>query len=229
MYYPRLLIFLLFLCLHSLGQETQLQFKAAFGTEDLIVGEHSFQSAEGEEIQISELKFYCSNIRFWQDETMIWEEPRSFHLVDCSSLPSCKIGFGQKINTAFNKISFDLGIDSITNISGAMGGDLDPTKGMYWTWQSGYINFKLEGKHPLCTAVNKEFQIHLGGYQYPYQSLQEVILKVKNQNDIIICLNIEEVLKHIDWINKSNIMSPSTESVLLAQKVAQAFSTTLTR
>ncbi|MES2478566.1 MAG: MbnP family protein [Bacteroidota bacterium] len=229
MYPLKLFIFLLLLCSNSFAQVTQLQFKAKFGSEDLIVGEHSFKSAEGEEIQISGLKFYCSNIRFWQDETIIWEEGNSFHLVDCSTLTTSIISFGQKINATFNRVSFDLGIDSITNTSGAMGGDLDPTKGMYWTWQSGYINFKLEGKHPLCTAVSKEFQFHLGGYQYPYQSLQTVNLKVKKQNSIIIYLNIEEVLKHIDWIKKSSIMSPCAESVLLAQKVAQAFSTTLTR
>jgi hypothetical protein len=229
MYRFKLLIFLTLLCSNSFAQDMQLQFKATYQSEDLIVGEHIFKSTEGEDIQISGLKFYCSNIRFWQNETIIWQEPHSFHLVDCSSLVASTINFGQKTNKEFDRISFDLGIDSVTNTSGAIGGDLDPGKGMYWTWQSGYINFKLEGKHPLCTAVNKEFQFHLGGYQYPYQSLQTVNLKVKKQNSIIIYLNIEEILKYIDWIKKSSIMSPCAESVLMAQKVAQAFSSTLSR
>jgi hypothetical protein len=45
----------------------------------------------------------------------------------------------------FDAIQFNLGLDSLTNVSGALGGDLDPTKGMYWTWQNGYVNFKLQG------------------------------------------------------------------------------------
>ena len=61
-------------------------------------------------------------------------------------------------NIPFSKLKFQLGIDSLTNVSGAMGGDLDPTKGMYWTWQSGYINMKIEGKSNSCKTRKNQFQ-----------------------------------------------------------------------
>ena len=79
-----------------------------------------------------------------------------------------------------DKIKFNLGIDSLTNVSGVMGGDLDPTKGMYWTWQSGYINFKMEGSSAVCPTRNHEFQFHIGGYQDPFYAMQTLELEVKN-------------------------------------------------
>jgi hypothetical protein len=46
-----------------------------------------------------------------------------------------KLSFDLPTYLKYDQIQFQLGIDSLTNVSGAMGGDLDPTKGMYWTWQ----------------------------------------------------------------------------------------------
>ena len=60
------------------------------------------------------------------------------------------------------RIYFQIGIDSLTNVSGDLDGDLDPALGMYWAWNSGYINMKLEGKSSSCKSVKKEFQFHIG-------------------------------------------------------------------
>ena len=57
-----------------------------------------------------------------------------------------------------------------------MGGDLDPTKGMYWAWQSGYINFKMEGSCSQCLATKNNFEFHLGGYQQPFYAMQTIEL-----------------------------------------------------
>ena len=75
-------------------------------------------------------------------------------------------------DTEFDAIQFNLGIDSLTNVSGALGGDLDPTKGMYWTWQNGYVNFKLQGTSDLCNNPKNEFEFHLGGYLKPFNNYE---------------------------------------------------------
>ena len=100
-------------------------------------------------------------------------------------LSSPEINFYQLVNAENDKSlqldfeeigsnTFYLGVDSLTNSNGAMGGDLDPTKGMYWTWQSGYINVKIEGKYSGCNTRNNKFQFHLGGYQNPFQTIQKI-------------------------------------------------------
>jgi len=127
-------------------------------------------------------------------------------------------------NLKFTKIKFNLGIDSITNVSGAMGGDLDPTKGMYWTWQSGYINLKLEGKSKLCKTRNNEFQFHLGGYQNGDNALQTIILNVSENKEIDILIDIEQFVAAIDLSEQNQIMSPGKKAVLLSEKFSKIFS-----
>jgi len=48
-------------------------------------------------------------------------------------------------------------VDSLANVSGAMSNDLDATKGMYWSWQSGFINLKIEGKSASCKTRKINF------------------------------------------------------------------------
>ncbi|MGB4959608.1 MAG: MbnP family protein, partial [Saprospiraceae bacterium] len=123
-----------------------------------------------------------------------------------------------------NKISFYLGIDSMTNVSGAMGGDLDPTKGMYWTWQSGYINFKLEGKTSLCPAKNNAFTYHIGGYKQPNYALQKIALPVHVQgHDLKVKLDIKALVNSIDFAQLHHIMSPSAAAVKLAEQLSKHF------
>ena len=114
----------------------------------------------GDSIQLKSLKFYISNIELVNGDKVVWQQKNSFHLIDASKNESLQIPLKHQSNLNFTKIKFNLGIDSMVNVSGALGGDLDPTKGMYWTWQSGYINFKLEGKSKKCKTRNNEFHFH---------------------------------------------------------------------
>jgi hypothetical protein len=45
-------------------------------------------------------------------------------------------------------IRFLLGVDSARNVSGIQTGALDPARGMFWTWNSGYVMAKIEGSSP---------------------------------------------------------------------------------
>ena len=46
-------------------------------------------------------------------------------------------------------------------------GVLDPSGAgadMYWTWNSGYIFFKMEGTSPAATGMGNSFMYHIGGF-----------------------------------------------------------------
>ena len=105
-----------------------------------------------------------------------------------------------------------------------MGGDLDPTKGMYWAWQSGYINFKLEGTSDACKSRNHEFQFHVGGYQQPFYCLKSLTFAVKQAQLMTINLDVKKILDNLDLKTHHHIMSPNKEAVILAQKISEAFS-----
>ena len=173
-------------------------------------------------LRIETLKFYISRFRFLLQDKVVFEEKSKFRLLDWEDPETFNMNIKYpKIN--FDRISFCIGIDSLTNVSGAMGGDLDPLKGMYWTWQSGYINFKLEGFLNKSKSRNGQFQYHLGGYQYPFNSLQEISFEVLDPFNLELNFLLDQFLNNADLENNSEIMSPSMKAVFLSNQFEVCF------
>jgi hypothetical protein len=201
-----------------------IAFKLSINHHYINVGEKHFTHATSDSISFDVIRFYISNVQFFYEEEFISSLEKKHHLVDLENPESLKINLGKNAQLDFNKIKFDLGIDSLTNVSGAFGGDLDPTNGMYWTWQSGYINFKLEGVTPSCPARKNFFQFHLGGYQAPFSNVQAVELDIADKKNIIIELPIDLLLEKINLTQTYKIMSPNQPAVDLTKLIASLFS-----
>jgi hypothetical protein len=184
-----------------------------------------YTSDKKDTVIIEALRFYISSIELMNNDRAVWKEMNSYHLIDASEASSLAITLSSPPNIAYNKIKFNLGIDSSTNVSGALGGALDPTRGMYWTWQSGYINLKLEGKSKLCKNRNNEFAFHLGGYNGTYNALQTVILNVAAKEKINISFDVATFFSTVDLASLNNIMSPGKEAVALANQISKLFTT----
>lgn len=193
-----------------------------FGKNRLVLNDSIYFLEKNNTIKFEFLKFYISNIEFLENDISVFKEKKSYHLMDADSIHKT-ISLLHSSKIKFNKIKFNLGIDSLTNVSGALGGDLDPTKGMYWTWQSGYINFKVEGVSSLSTHQKKEFQLHLGGYAYPFNTLQNFILPITNQNKINIEFNLQQFINGVDLSKQHHIMSPSEQAIPLSQLLSSCF------
>ncbi len=174
-------------------------------------------------IEISVIKFYISNIAFCQNDQLVAELDKKHHLVDMENPASQFIQHTSEHTLQYNCIRFSIGVDSLTNVSGAMGGDLDPVLGMYWTWQSGYINFKLEGKSKVCPARKNQFTYHIGGYEYPYNTLQQVHLPVAHSNDIVIDIDIRQLLNQLQLQDVFEVMSPCEKAMVIAKKISSVF------
>ncbi len=216
-------VLLAFLLSHILSdaQRVNISFNAALDGKELLHSLLVVKNAK-DTLQINQLKFYISNIQFLKDDEIVFKELNSYHLIDFSLPASTTISIKTFRSISYNSIRFYLGIDSLTNVSGALGGQLDPTHGMYWTWQSGYINFKMEGQVSRKEEPSKEFQFHLGGYQQPFNALQKVELNVSDE-DIKIALNLNPFLKLINLSRDHHIMSPSTKAVELSEMLAKNF------
>jgi hypothetical protein len=167
----------------------------------------------GDSIRIQTLRFYLSGLQAWAQDL---DDPGSLSL-------SLSIPAGAQPDA----ISFQLGIDSTTNVSGALGGDLDPVLGMYWAWQSGYINFKLEGSSPLCPTRHHAFQYHLGGYLPPFAALQNIRLSLppaaQGRTELVVGLAIDRFLAGIDLRTTHTVMRPCAEAVALSELLASLF------
>lgn len=200
-----------------------VDFKFIYHQRDLIM-DNLYVRNNQESIQFETLKFYISNLRFNLNNENTFIEKNSFHLIDMEDRNSLHVSVPDSLNGSIRNLSFNLGIDSTTNVSGAMGGDLDPTKGMYWTWQNGYINFKLEGKSTLCKTRNNEFQFHIGGYMNPFTTLQKIELPINKVGSCTIVFDLEQLMDKIDLSILNHVMSPQLDAVEISKKIVTAFS-----
>ncbi len=213
-----------FFFISSKAQSLSLIHFEAYLNEAPLKLDSVYSLAYGQTISISTLKFYISDIQYLQDNKIIEKEPQSFHLINFEDEKSLDLLIKRTNTEKFNQLKFVVGIDSITNVSGALGGDLDPTKGMYWAWQSGYINAKIEGECSLSGGKNKTFEFHLGGYNDPFLSAQQLILDKKVEGNIHIKLELDHFFNQIDIGNQHHIMSPGKEALELSKKFSSMFS-----
>jgi len=175
-------------------------------------------------IEVEMLRFYISGIELQNHGKVVWKEENGFHLVDAEISNSLSVQLHPPTSFFYDQLRFKIGIDSAVNVSGAMPGDLDPTKGMYWTWQSGYINMKVEGKSNLCKNPRTEFQFHLGGYQYPFGTCQSITLEVEKREKIVLAIDIEKLISRIDLSNMDHVMTPGADAKVLSEKLPRLFS-----
>lgn len=221
------IVFLLLFCISLLAQNKSDSLSVNFHLEfDKLPLElnKKYVSANKDTLSITAFKCYVSNIKIQYSDNSSFTQKNSFHLLDFDNPNSFQIPITKKSYKLISKIIFNIGIDSLTNTSGAMTGDLDPIKGMYWAWQSGYINMKIEGKSSSCnpetSGRKNEFQFHIGGYLKPYYAMQTIEIN-SNQNGNINSNINENVNIGIDLNDFfSNIQLSKTNSVMIPGKYA---------
>ncbi len=199
-----------------------LKFNFTYESDSLQLNKY-YSLNSNDSVEISSLKFYLSNIVLLRDHEAIWKEANSFHLIDAEVKGSTQLELIVKSGVRYDELSFNLGIDSLTNVSGVMGADLDPSNNMYWTWQSGYINFKLEGRSNVCLTRKNEFKFHLGGYQFPYNSLQRVDVSTLQDASIELQLDLKEIIDELELGELNHIMSPSASAVKMSSDISNKF------
>ncbi len=199
-----------------------ITFIPVFGDASLTL-DSVYISGTGDSVKFETLRFYISGVQLFNNNTMVYAEDRSFHLLDASDPGSFHIALRLSSHMVWNTVKFNIGIDSITNVSGAQGGALDPVHGMYWAWQSGYINFKLEGKSSAYGTSKNRFEFHIGGYQAPFNTLRNVTVKAENINNLRIYFDLKKLLDAQDLKKQNHIMSPNKNAVIFSEQISRSF------
>lgn len=205
----------------------KLSFSFKIPTSDsVLINENKISviSSKSDTIHINKLKFYISDFKITDNNKREAKSNENAYLIDLLSDQEFKfeLNFDKKINPI--KLYFTLGIDSILNSSGVLGGALDPTKGMYWTWNSGYINMMIEGKSRSCPTKNNQFQLHLGGFLYPNHSWQTVTLDLTDSKKQTVLFDVKKFFEFIQVEKNYKIMSPGIEAGQALKVAANCFS-----
>jgi hypothetical protein len=147
-----------------------LTFDNRFGNEPLSF-EHDYTNAQGEQLRVTLLNYYISNIQLMQEDGTTYTVPQdsSYFLVR-HNVPQSRTLALRVPDGKYTSVKFVIGVDSLRSTQGAASrkGVLDvgaQARGMYWQWNSGYIFFKMEGKSPASPdSLKNNFYYHIGGY-----------------------------------------------------------------
>ncbi|MEO5944002.1 MAG: MbnP family protein [Ferruginibacter sp.] len=150
--------------------DLSVEFDNVVGSSDLQLNTATYTNAAGESFKITKLKYYVSNFVLTNVNGTVYTVPQDscYFLIDESIAsthePILKVPEGE-----YKTLTFTVGVDSLRNTMdiSKRTGVLDSTataSDMYWSWNSGYIFFKIEGTSPAVTAAGNIFQYHIGGF-----------------------------------------------------------------
>lgn len=152
----------------------EIEFENKVGSQPLVLNSQTYKNANGDDFTISSFKYYISNIQLIKANGKSVLLPETYYLIDAADKASshqlaAKIPAGDYVS-----IKMTIGVDSARNFSGAQAGALDPAKGMFWTWNSGYIFVKLEGNSAKSTTADNKLTFHIGGAKAPNNTIRTV-------------------------------------------------------
>ena len=207
----KLCLLLLILPAYSKAQPG-ISIQAHWNGIPLESGRYYPLSSAGDSIRMDVLRFYLGVLPSGE------AAQTEHHLVDMSVPESMHFALGSTAENPHPKLL--LGVDSMTQMDGAGGGALDPTQGMYWTWQSGYIHLKLEGSMRRTDGTQMPFSYHIGGFEGKDNTLQSI----SADSSGILKPNLAALFRQITPESNRDIMSPGAKAVSVSRAWKDCFS-----
>jgi hypothetical protein len=203
----QLFTFIVFMMLFN-QTHSQLNVSIRWGTEPVILEKHYILGKDS--LIFHELKFYLSDFEFKKETRRhVVVGPQLIDLEDSTTFQL----FPNFPSEEFQSLHFIFGLDSSYQVSEIVDGPLNPMNGMYWAWNSGYIQFKCTGSATALPLADQTFEYHLGGYRQPFETLLPIQLAI-NGNKLI--LDIKPFFEQtVDFTSVQRVMIPG--------KIAQSF------
>jgi len=147
-----------------------LEFDSRAGSVDFAFGTN-YTTAAGDTVNITKFKYFVSNFILVKEDGSEYTVPQSecYFLVDDSVESSTSITFNNIPAGKYTGLKYIIGVDSLRSTMdiSQRTGNLDPAgtaADMYWSWNSGYIFYKIEGTSPQSSEMGNMFMLHIGGY-----------------------------------------------------------------
>jgi len=206
----RLLILMLLMAVNGFAKPINCTFKLSLPSQQ-------------DSFQLEVFKCYLSNFRFYsQSNELIFTDSNAFLIELSDSVLTHTITIDCPVNVTPKTIVYSIGLDSVSNTSGALSGALDPLNGMFWTWQSGYIHLKLEGTFFKTGRPKTALEFHLGGYRWPNATLIDKQVDIKYES-IIVDIQLSIFLKHLNKGLSTKIMSPGPLAKQVFNTISNSF------
>lgn len=211
----------------------EMHFENKSGEEELVFGQW-YKTEMGDSFQVSLFNYYISNIVLTTSDGKTYAEPESYHLIKHEDAGSMKFMINNVPPGEYTQVSFMIGVDSTRNVSGAQTGALDPIHGMFWTWNTGYIMAKLEGKAPKSGGMEQKLMYHVGGFKGENNVVKSVNIQLAhsekvNNNEVHLTVSADvkkwfHGVNHIDFATTYMIHMPGEAANKIAANYANMFS-----
>lgn len=210
---------------HERPGQLRVSVQPVFNGEPIVLSKRSYITSNNDTITLETFRFYLSNFSAYANKK--WNKLKNtYFLIDAEKNES-KNFFLNVDGTKVDSISFFIGVDSLMSVSGALDGALDPTLGMYWAWNTGYINAKLEGKSNSCNTLHHAFEFHIGGYLSPYSSLKKVTIATSHLATLNLKADAAKWFygsEKIDLKHLNSVVFPCEKALLIADNYKNMFS-----
>lgn len=132
-----------------------VELSAKVGSKDLVLNDSVYVNEKGNKFTVSMFKYYVTNIHLIDNQGNKFLVPNSYCLFDqgeagahthriehgnTAHLDSARVG-------VYDSIQVMIGVDVLKNHAVGNRGALDPAKGMFWNWNTGYIFVRFEGSY----------------------------------------------------------------------------------
>lgn len=219
--------------LTGVSSTVKISFINTVKNSRIVLNDSIYSNPFEEKYTISKLRYYVTNVSLHNALNAAGEK-NSYHLIDESKEESQTFSFNLSPGT-YNSLVFLLGVDSLHNVSGAQSDDLDPTKDMFWTWNSGYVMAKMEGNSPSSKLVNNKYEFHIGGYAGTYNVIKKIhldfidgALDIKDGKTVEIIVDADintwwSDPNDIKIAEHANITSPGKFALAISDNYAKMF------
>lgn len=218
-----LTLFFLTVLAFNLMAQSKLQIKLVHqvDSQELNIPSPSYSNNFNQDFILTKFKYYVGNVELHSEKDTI-QLDKYFLIDDIDSLSKI-IEVKLKKNTTYNQLQFTLGVDSIDNCSGVQSGALDPMNGMFWSWNTGYIFFKLEGRSKFSSAPGKFLEYHIGGFKEPINCIRTISLPIEvcESGELFVIADISRFLSYPTPISFEEL--PVVMDVLNAETIADNY------
>lgn len=150
----------------------EIELSNMFGLMPVTLTSQIYSTPAGDTFNIEDLRYYFTNFSL-QRKSGEWINLKNYHLISHKDPASMKLRLVGVPAGHYSNIRVSLGVDSVANTSGLQEGALDPSWGMFWTWNTGYIFFRISGRNP---SSGVSYSLDLGGNE----NLPEVTCSLEN-------------------------------------------------
>lgn len=205
-----------------------LRINHKFGAQEFMLNQ-IFTLDNGQRIKFTTLKYLLSGLKL-EHQTAAHQFNGKYLL--CSTEKS-DYELGKLSPSLFNQLSFDIGVDSVTNHA-------DPTtfaashplgaalQSMYWGWNSGFVFVLAEGTVDTTSlgtgAFDQNFVFHIGGdmlFESGNILTQEILIEKGKTTFVNLNANYKRIFDDLNL--KANSVTMTFDNYQLARTVSGNF------